>query len=117
MIYFNSLKSTSNILLVRKIDRTKFSANEIKTLKRFSFNQNFAAKLSLYFSKHKFININLTYSTKILKWVDVTEASALDNISIVTSCKDRKSTRLNSSHVAISYAVFCLKKKNRRYSI
>src|SRR5690625_161673 len=28
------------------------------------------------------------------------------------SGKDRKSTRLNSSHVAISYAVFCLKKKN-----
>src|SRR5690625_6474442 len=27
---------------------------------------------------------------------------------------DRKSTRLNSSHVAISYAVFCLKKKNPR---
>src|SRR5215510_8245064 len=27
-------------------------------------------------------------------------------------CGDRKSTRLNSSHVAISYAVFCLKKKN-----
>src|SRR5690625_6129622 len=29
---------------------------------------------------------------------------------------DRKSTRLNSSHVAISYAVFCLKKKNKIYS-
>src|SRR5690606_39720492 len=28
------------------------------------------------------------------------------------STKDRKSTRLNSSHVKISYAVFCLKKKN-----
>src|SRR5439155_27377818 len=27
---------------------------------------------------------------------------------------DRKSTRLNSSHVAISYAVFCLKKKKRK---
>src|SRR5690349_24033361 len=27
--------------------------------------------------------------------------------------QDRKSTRLNSSHVEISYAVFCLKKKNR----
>src|SRR5690606_9359940 len=27
--------------------------------------------------------------------------------------KDRKSTRLNSSHVKISYAVFCLKKKNK----
>src|SRR5207302_8689787 len=28
--------------------------------------------------------------------------------------QDRKSTRLNSSHVKISYAVFCLKKKNAR---
>src|SRR5204862_7088624 len=28
--------------------------------------------------------------------------------------RDRKSTRLNSSHVEISYAVFCLKKKNKR---
>src|SRR5207253_7664473 len=30
---------------------------------------------------------------------------------------DRKSTRLNSSHVAISYAVFCLKKKNNKQNI
>src|SRR5690625_6614483 len=30
---------------------------------------------------------------------------------ILHSDRDRKSTRLNSSHVAISYAVFCLKKK------
>src|SRR5207302_6456564 len=30
--------------------------------------------------------------------------------------EDRKSTRLNSSHVKISYAVFCLKKKNKDYS-
>src|SRR5256885_5356379 len=28
---------------------------------------------------------------------------------------DRKSTRLNSSHLVISYAVFCLKKKKQRY--
>src|SRR3712207_8336431 len=28
--------------------------------------------------------------------------------------KDRKSTRLNSSHANISYAVFCLKKKNKK---
>src|SRR6266496_5028923 len=31
-----------------------------------------------------------------------------------TRRKDRKSTRLNSSHVEISYAVFCLKKKKNR---
>src|SRR5699024_12828062 len=29
--------------------------------------------------------------------------------------RDRKSTRLNSSHVSISYAVFCLKKKKQLY--
>src|SRR5256885_4766839 len=28
--------------------------------------------------------------------------------------EDRKSTRLNSSHLVISYAVFCLKKKNKK---
>src|SRR5690625_7058876 len=32
---------------------------------------------------------------------------------VITAGKDRKSTRLNSSHVAISYAVFCLKKKKK----
>src|SRR5437773_7448388 len=29
-------------------------------------------------------------------------------------CGDRKSTRLNSSHITISYAVFCLKKKKNK---
>src|SRR5207247_11463019 len=33
--------------------------------------------------------------------------------SVAASTADRKSTRLNSSHEWISYAVFCLKKKNR----
>src|SRR3712207_7772977 len=31
--------------------------------------------------------------------------------------KDRKSTRLNSSHANISYAVFCLKKKNKMQAL
>src|SRR6266446_8046794 len=33
------------------------------------------------------------------------------------SNRDRKSTRLNSSHLVISYAVFCLKKKKRTYTL
>src|SRR5439155_2753501 len=32
---------------------------------------------------------------------------------MLAEARDRKSTRLNSSHVAISYAVFCLKKKKK----
>src|SRR5690625_7497390 len=37
-----------------------------------------------------------------------------DHIRIQLYFPDRKSTRLNSSHVAISYAVFCLKKKKNK---
>src|SRR3712207_7336160 len=33
-----------------------------------------------------------------------------------TDAEDRKSTRLNSSHANISYAVFCLKKKKNKYN-
>src|SRR5689334_23842600 len=36
-----------------------------------------------------------------------------DRQSDQTPCADRKSTRLNSSHSSISYAVFCLKKKKK----
>src|SRR2546426_6486355 len=56
-------------------------------------------------------------------------ASAFDKITSVLSrdalqvidrmrdtVGDRKSTRLNSSHLVISYAVFCLKKKKNNYS-
>src|SRR5437660_5634070 len=38
-------------------------------------------------------------------------------VSRKDALKDRKSTRLNSSHVAISYAVFCLKKKRRHQQL
>src|SRR3712207_7771568 len=35
------------------------------------------------------------------------------NLRAGRPCQDRKSTRLNSSHANISYAVFCLKKKHK----
>src|SRR5439155_26126950 len=35
------------------------------------------------------------------------------SVTAARGAQDRKSTRLNSSHVAISYAVFCLKKKKK----
>src|SRR5690625_6297427 len=41
---------------------------------------------------------------------------SLDEESLHKSI-DRKSTRLNSSHVAISYAVFCLKKKKQKQNV
>src|SRR3712207_7267225 len=39
----------------------------------------------------------------------------VDNVVLVQG--DRKSTRLNSSHANISYAVFCLKKKKKRKEV
>src|SRR5699024_11265596 len=46
-------------------------------------------------------------------WIASFGTKVLSNFVIFNEvCKDRKSTRLNSSHVSISYAVFCLKKKN-----
>src|SRR5690242_21508805 len=36
------------------------------------------------------------------------------SVRIPTPARDRKSTRLNSSHMSISYAVFCLKKKKKK---
>src|SRR5437868_8690554 len=41
------------------------------------------------------------------------EATEMAMRSALHRARDRKSTRLNSSHVSISYAVFCLKKKKK----
>src|SRR5207253_5627236 len=45
--------------------------------------------------------------------VKLGDGNSSGGIRSVVLERDRKSTRLNSSHVAISYAVFCLKKKNK----
>src|SRR3712207_8402933 len=44
-------------------------------------------------------------------------AEAGGRVGEVISVQDRKSTRLNSSHANISYAVFCLKKKRNRCNV
>src|SRR5699024_12878179 len=60
-----------------------------------------AETLEYHYGKH-----HNTYVTKLNGLVEGTDDAnkSLEDI-------DRKSTRLNSSHVSISYAVFCLKKK------
>src|SRR5207248_10744817 len=44
----------------------------------------------------------------------VRDHSAIDEAIVAGEVGDRKSTRLNSSHRTISYAVFCLKKKKKK---
>src|SRR5690625_6970967 len=45
---------------------------------------------------------------------DLLAESIIDEMGRYLGIGDRKSTRLNSSHVAISYAVFCLKKNKQK---
>src|SRR5690554_7184039 len=78
---------------------------------------------TLFRSKLLFVlpsqNKNVYLSARNLGKVNIVTASDLNtyaimdatNLVITESSVDRKSTRLNSSHVRISYAVFCLKKK------
>src|SRR5690606_40436835 len=62
----------------------------------------------------------LSYTTTIRDKhaLQVVIGNTLQKDSYALTSIDRKSTRLNSSHVKISYAVFCLKKKkNKKQSI
>src|SRR5258705_8722777 len=49
---------------------------------------------------------------RFVRRVSTFDRQALHDIKHFVNKADRKSTRLNSSHLGISYAVFCLKKKN-----
>src|SRR5206468_8915304 len=51
---------------------------------------------------------------RVVSLVAVDVAEQAEVVSCPQAIQDRKSTRLNSSHDQISYAVFCLKKKSRR---
>src|SRR5688572_31685229 len=63
--------------------------------------------------QREFPNINMLGGT--FEGLPVIVSQYVGNV--VALVKDRKSTRLNSSHSQISYAVFCLKKKKKNSSI
>src|SRR5207253_8869705 len=92
-------------LVIRPPPRsTLFPYTTLFRSRRFSFFQAFAARLggeSLSF---------LTFAGPLLG--EATKVALLRK-RVPLLHGDRKSTRLNSSHVAISYAVFCLKKKTK----
>src|SRR5439155_24426001 len=67
------------------------------------------AGLGPRFLKHKFRDLSYTFD-----YLEDLSDLAIDVNHDAHPDIDRKSTRLNSSHVAISYAVFCLKKKKKK---
>src|SRR5437764_11886582 len=58
-------------------------------------------------------SLGVTGATAYFGLLHVAQAKAGDIVFVSAAAGDRKSTRLNSSHRCISYAVFCLKKKKQ----
>src|SRR5690606_41449929 len=68
-----------------------------------------------FFAKPELYQDNKEQVMKALSYYDVVNFAKRIQVPGFFSWGDRKSTRLNSSHVKISYAVFCLKKKKSTY--
>src|SRR5438876_7555951 len=68
------------------------------------------------FRSHAVIAFELgTVRNRVRRWPAVPAIVHIQVVRLVLQRKvDRKSTRLNSSHPSISYAVFCLKKKKKK---
>src|SRR5205814_9451628 len=69
--------------------------------------QHASRRLPGQFAPQRFLRLALEHLEQFLGELHV----SLVGISNGVNPQDRKSTRLNSSHLGISYAVFCLKKK------
>src|SRR5688572_31707720 len=71
------------------------------------FDQNF--RLSTKFGRRRYANVQLSINSDYHIFSAEMDVTYIFTTEVLET--DRKSTRLNSSHSQISYAVFCLKKK------
>src|SRR5690606_40865432 len=85
----------------------------IYTLKNYKLFKNLITNYQKHIKKQiQFKEINKAFTDKFKNWLLNDKGYSVNYAGRqFEMIKDRKSTRLNSSHVKISYAVFCLKKK------
>src|SRR3712207_7050856 len=69
--------------------------------------------LSIAYAFRPELRSRLTQGGRTFPWKPWVYGLKDSHLHLATHAKDRKSTRLNSSHANISYAVFCLKKKKQ----
>src|SRR5690625_5289882 len=100
-----SLSSDSGQFLVRELDEKLGFSKTIDKYLTLNDDRLYYKHSNIDVLRQKIYQIIAGYNTD-------SAAQALVDDPVFT--QDRKSTRLNSSHVAISYAVFCLKKKTNR---
>src|SRR5690625_6698212 len=91
-----------------------YRINQVNVYSNYKIGQDSLDQNTIRFNQKNYIQKEEYFKPERLDPFILIEENSLYNpgISAATS-RDRKSTRLNSSHVAISYAVFCLKKKTR----
>src|SRR5690606_39518337 len=104
--FFNGLRDLVQLIL-------KFSPNPSPAPAACKFNRAFAVPYTwLFFARDYFVDLPGGVCGQTINQYAgfrhiFSRAAGLRRTAVI----DRKSTRLNSSHVKISYAVFCLKKK------
>src|SRR2546430_3261767 len=80
----------------------------------FPYTTLFRSEYGLVSSRYRRRIVNACRELAVFATSTVLPAGVFTSASPATSRGDRKSTRLNSSHSQISYAVFCLKKKKKK---
>src|SRR5438132_14327364 len=108
------MSSTINFQIFNSALFTSLYAHHLSTI-LFFFNDT--ATTEIYtLSLHDALPISIIWI--IATGTEILQGAGTDRNSPWLSARlDRKSTRLNSSHTVISYAVFCLKKKKKRYEV
>src|SRR2546430_13449184 len=86
-----------------------FFFNDTATTEIYTLSLHDALPISLSLRNRRWVN-----STPCTRSTYETLSAVSKSPASLPSVRDRKSTRLNSSHSQISYAVFCLKKKKKK---
>src|SRR5690625_2039488 len=89
------------------IDIRTYQSGTIKKKDRINKRGNAKARMIFFFVVRNMLRVQKASPNHIVDYYYKMRKQPFNK-------RDRKSTRLNSSHVAISYAVFCLKKKNNK---
>ena len=96
-----------------KITRVKIYNRNLRYKVPYSINRNLKNHVVNNISRiSKYLIFHINFSKKLL--IHLGMSGTIHLIEKNNKDKDRKSTRLNSSHALISYAVFCLKKKKNK---
>src|SRR5690606_42073121 len=100
--YSNTCISPSVHSMLHTSSPSQFFSHDTSTTELYTLSLHDALPISIPITDAYFADVH--FSTRRF-------SGAGDRLSAPCRRTDRKSTRLNSSHVKISYAVFCLKKK------